>query len=429
MNSKLIQKIKYNKLVVKLYAYMMNRIQKENVPIDVPEVRALQYRKLNKVMPRKRLNLLIPSLNPKNVFGGIATALSFYQQLAAALQCDCRIIVVDDEIDVNHLVELNGYEVVKCTEESLSPKQLVDMGIRTNKALMVGDKDVFMATGWWTAYMIEPVVKWQSEQFTQETKPLLYFIQDYEPGFYAWSSRYLMAESTYKMDIDVMAVFNSKLLHDFFVQQGYEFYQKWYFEPVLNEKLRLYLEQVQTMPSRKKQILLYGRPKTARNAFELIVESLREWIKIQEDAKEWRILSAGEEFSDITLAEGIKIESVGKLTLEEYAQVMLETKVGISLMVSPHPSYPPLEMSTFGVKVITNTYNNKNLHNFNENIVSIDNCSASSIAFKLHELCCDSQLENQPQLCGDYVNARNQWDLIIADMVKIYSHEMEKNCR
>jgi hypothetical protein len=60
--------------------------------------------------------------------------------------------------------------------------------------------------------------------------------------------------------------------------------------------------------------------------------------------------------------------------------------MGISLMVSPHPSYPPLEMSRFGVKTITNTYANKDLSSFNENIVSLDVCNGETIAAKLFEL-------------------------------------------
>ena len=56
-------------------------------------------------------------------------------------------------------------------------------------------------------------------------------------------------------------------------------------------------------------------------------------------------------------------------------------------MVSPHPSYPPLEMSTFGVRTITNCYGSKDLASFNDNIVSIKNCSQTAICNKLLELC------------------------------------------
>lgn len=72
-----------------------------------------------------------------------------------------------------------------------------------------------MATGWWTAYTIIPVMHWQQETYRTPLHKLIYFIQDYEPGFYAWSSRYLMADSTYKSDVPTIGIFNSGLLYEF----------------------------------------------------------------------------------------------------------------------------------------------------------------------------------------------------------------------
>jgi len=394
----------------------MKHIRQNMVAIDVPEVRSLGYCGSEQTLSKLRLNLLVPSVNPQDVFGGIATALSFYQKLVDVLECDSRIIVLDREIDCSEMVPLEGYQIVKNNVPSDESKQLVDMTIRTNKKLIVGDKDVFMATSWWSAYMIDPIIEWQATKYNQSLHPLIYFIQDYEPGFYPWSSRYLMAESTYKMNIPIWGIFNSKLLYDYFEEQGYTLENSWYYEPVLNENLKQYLKDVQEFPKRKKQILLYGRPSTSRNAFELIMESLREWVKIQEDVKEWTILSAGEKFSDIDLGEGIKVKSLGKLTLEEYARVMLETRVGISLMVSPHPSYPPLEMATFGIRVITNEYGNKNLSEFNENIVSIDNCSTVSIARQLNALCNETESYGKVILDGEYIEGSQGWEYIFKDI-------------
>ena len=78
---------------------------------------------------------------------------------------------------------------------------------------------------------------------------------------------------------------------------------------------------------------------------------------------------------------------MGKLSIEEYAKILQESYAGISLMVSPHPSYPPLEMSVFDVKVITNSYGNKNISDFSENIISIDNMSPAHIAYELKQVC------------------------------------------
>ncbi|MFO8162944.1 MAG: hypothetical protein R6T98_00230, partial [Desulfatiglandales bacterium] len=49
-----------------------------------------------------------------------------------------------------------------------------------------------------------------------------------------------------------------------------------------------------------------------------------------------------------------------------------ESAIGISLMISPHPSYPPLEMAHFGVLTITNSFANKDLSQWHQNIISID---------------------------------------------------------
>ena len=56
-------------------------------------------------------------------------------------------------------------------------------------------------------------------------------------------------------------------------------------------------------------------------------------------------------------------------------------------MVSPHPSYPPLEMATFGVKVITNTFSNKDLKDFSPNIISLDTVNPVTISNRLSNIC------------------------------------------
>ena len=188
--------------------------------------------------------------------------------------------------------------------------------------------------------------------------PLLYLIQDYEPGFYAWSSGYLLAESTYKCEFPQIAIFNSHELEEYVMAKGYHFLKTYCFDPVLNRVLGEEVQKLDQTVFKRKQILVYGRPSVERNAFKVLVESLKKWVSMQEDASSWT-LSAGEMHPPVYLGEGMYLESVGKLTIEEYAKVLRESYAGVSLMVSPHPSYPPLEMSVFDVKVVTNGYRNK----------------------------------------------------------------------
>lgn len=413
--SKIKNHLRQNRLTAGAYERLRAAVKNAGTSYDIAEVQPVNPRRLDSYQ-KKRLNLLVPSLNIEHVFGGIATALQFYKQLGEALQYDLRILLTDAELKQDAMVDMAGFTVVSHERDATSvAKQIISYANRYHQTVPVAENDIFMATGWWTAYTILPVIRWQMEEYGRE-HPLLYFIQDYEPGFYAWSSRYLMADSTYRSDVPVISVFNSGLLYEFFQKNGYHFYKEHYFEPVLNEKLKEELLASKDKYARKKQILLYGRPGTQRNAFELILASLNEWAASYPAAKEWTVLSAGEEFEDIALGNGQKIHALGKVSLEEYAKIMLESKVGISLMVSPHPSYPPLEMSSFGMKVITNCYENKNLESFNKNIVSLTDCSAIAIAGQLAALCDDAGMKNEPVTEGAYFEGDNGWGQIMSQI-------------
>ena len=56
-------------------------------------------------------------------------------------------------------------------------------------------------------------------------------------------------------------------------------------------------------------------------------------------------------------------------------------------MISPHPSYPPLEMAAFGMGVITNRYGQKDLSRWAPGIRSIDMFTPEAIADALSQEC------------------------------------------
>ena len=366
----------------------------ENIVIDacnkyfLPETTEYSFRLVD--YPNKRLNLLVPSINPEHVFGGISTALKFFYELCEKTGYDYRLILTDSE---PHEETKNKYSeeyaFVACDEESDEKKQIIAYASRYNASIPVSKNDYFVATGWWTAYCLQEAYRCLEKSSDVKPNPIIYFIQDYEPFFYSWSSKHLLAESTYKSKYPHVGVFNSKELYENMKEQGYSFDGEYVFNPVFNAGLKSYFidKCMNKNVSKKKQILIYGRPGTERNAFEIIVMSLSKWVWIQDDIAEWEILSAGEDFNDIDLGNGKVIKSVGKVSIEEYAQLLEESFAGISLMVSPHPSYPPLEMATFGVKVITNKYANKDLSYFSDNIISIDDVTPFSIAERLTEIC------------------------------------------
>lgn len=389
--------------------------------VKVDEINPYYFRTSNRV--NKRLNLFVPSINPEHVFGGISTAIKFFVQLADELGYDQRIILVDAEPSKEALDNYSAYELVAPNKDSESHKQIVSYPYRDTCGIPVAENDYFMFTGWWTAHCAQEAFEEYKKEYGITPKPFLYFIQDYEPGFYAWSTRYLLADATYKYNHPTIAVFNSSELKTFFDNNGYHFAHSFVFDPVFNAGLKRELKRFGTTVRKKKQILIYGRPSTERNAFTLIVAALNKWTSIYENAREWEIISAGEKHPDIMLNSECMIHSVGKLSIEGYAQLLADSAVGISLMVSPHPSYPPLEMATYGVKVITNNYANKDLSSFHPNIVSLECASTGIIASTLSQLCddytMDVSLEYQNKA---YVSDKQAFDFL-KQIKDIYDQE------
>ena len=380
--------------------------------VTVESIRDIYFREESRA--RYRLNLVLPSLNAEHTFGGIATALKCFEHMGESLQCDMRIILIDAEMD-EEAVQKYGkiYRIVDSMESSDAKKQIVSMVDRKYNTLPVSEKDQFLFTAWWSAYIIQHAYSEWVQKGYSYPKPFLYLIQDYEPGFYAWSSGFLLAESTYKCEFPQIAIFNSKELKEYVMSKGYQFQSVYCFDPILNSVLGEEVQKLGEMVFKRKQILVYGRPSIDRNAFKILVESLKRWVSIQKDVSSWTILSAGEQHPPVYLGEEMYMTSVGKLSIEEYAKVLRESYAGVSLMVSPHPSYPPLEMAVFDVKVITNSFRNKDISGFSENIVSVDNATPVKIAKQLKSFCDDYHTTVKHQVTNEeYVKGTDPFPFI-----------------
>lgn len=390
----------------------LDSVKGKILDVEIGSIREIHFKKEQR--EKYRLNLVLPSLNEEHVFGGIATALRCFEALADEVKCDTRIILIDAKLNKKAVKKYGErYQIISAKEKSNAAHQIVPMVQRENKRLFVSECDQFMFTSWWSAYIIQNAYREWNEREEVTPKPFLYLIQDYEPGFYPWSSGYMLADSTYRCDYPQIAIFNSHELKEYMLAKGYKFTSVYCFEPILNSVLKKHVCLLEDTVFKRKQILIYGRPGVSRNAFEIVVEALRKWVAMQPGANSWTILSAGEQHDPVYLGEGIYLNSVGKLTLEEYAKVLEESYAGISLMVSPHPSYPPLEMSVFDVQVITNSYGNKNISDFSENIISLDNTNPVQIAYELKRIC-DRYHTVVPHknVNQDYVNAKEPFAFI-----------------
>lgn len=392
---------KINAYLRRLYSEVRSAADAVTHPATaVPEATPIDTRRSDQEF--SRLTLLVPALSVQHVFGGIATALQVFTAIGESYT-NLRIVLTD-EAGFTHDKNpaFSGWSIKELDDDDAEGKVIVPAGDRWSKTLPICAGDVFVTTSWWTTSIAARI---QAEQQTMFLLPnpqkYIYLIQDYEPGFYPWSARYALAEATYHKAENFLAIFNTSILKDFFQSEGYEFPLATHFEPTLHPQLKIRLPS-DFSAKRQKKIIIYGRPGVERNAFPIIVMALKSWIA-QANPEGWTIVSAGEAHPPVDLGGGYTLISLGKLSIEGYAAELSSAFIGISLMISPHPSYPPLEMSAFGVQVITNKYKSKDLAQFSPDISTVDFVSPESVASLLGDLAQAYDLPSTPRsLAGDY---------------------------
>ena len=252
-----------------------------------------------------RFNLVLPTMRKTRVFAGISSAIDFFGRIAEDSDWRRVIVTGNEQFSQKDTFIIEGYKKEKTGQKTMQFAS-------DDRLLEVNKNDVFVFTSWKTAYAFLPILDWQIKTFSLTDRKSIYLIQDFEPGFYPWSTEYALAESTYVSSNDrIVAVFNSQQLYTFFKEHGYMFAEEYYFRPGLNKKLKQFLmtglQEGRALEKRKKRILIYGRPSEARNAFEIIRASLEQWSSTYTDSKQWEIISLGEGFENVKLTNNVII--------------------------------------------------------------------------------------------------------------------------
>ena len=320
-----------------------------------------------------RFNILIPTLAPEKFFGGLTTAVEVARKIINEFgrNIDIRVIVTSDHVDRDSVEQISsrmGKTFIKVKPEcDLACHSIINLYKNCNRPISIRCNDIFFATAWWTADLGFRL-KDKQALFHKVTHPLIYLIQDFEPGFYQWSSKYALSEATYGHPGDTIAIINSEELTIFMLKR-YSFKNSYCLPYEINLNISKHLES----RTKEKLILVYGRPSTPRNCFELIVEGLKIWQSKNPAINcQFKIIFVGEAFSADLISELENAENLSKVSLERYANLLSSASIGISMMLSPHPSYPPLEMAAAGCITITNSYETKNLSTRSSNVISLD---------------------------------------------------------
>lgn len=244
--------------------------------------------------------------------------------------------------------------------------------------LEVSSKDQFIATSWWTAFAAHS----GAEQLG--LKRFIYLSQDFEPFFYPASSFYALALQSYSFPH--YAIFSTEYLREYSRVHGHGVFKEGREKGDANSVSFPNAIKAPT-PKRerlertgKRRVLVYARPEdhANRNCFQLAALGLTEAVKqghFERDQWELHGIGSVQIVGSMKLTNKADLQLLPKVSLTEYYNMLPNYDVGLSLMLTPHPSLVPMDMAASGLVTVTNTFDIKTkdkLEKISSNLVVVE---------------------------------------------------------
>ncbi len=235
--------------------------------------------------------------------------------------------------------------------------------------------DMVFATGWDTA---APVSK-------TNIKNKLYFIQDYEPWFFAMGSEYLTAEDSYRLGLKGVTI------------------GKWLTEKISSEypmetnyfNFCADLDTYKKLDNIKKEdaVCLIFQPGKPRRCDKIAIKALQIVQKIRPKTKIYLYGSMAK------AVHGLNVTHLGEISPKKCNELYNRCSVGVCMSAS-NPSRIPFEMMATGLPVVE-LYHENNLYDFPEDGCLLAQPNPESIATAILELLNDKELRNSMSVAGN----------------------------
>ena len=308
----------------------------------------------------KRISMITDSINSGSLYGGVSTAIIFSALLSRHIGASLRIITCNEPPD--------GENVSKVFEiHNIDWKDNVQFAwARDGEQIDVGDEDLFVTTSWWST--------WRARCSVPAEK-IFYLLQEDERMFYAMGDDRLRCREMLA-DRNIRFVVNSRLLFDHLTDEGFSNIAEHgvWFEPAFPDTT-YYVVDREKLPKKtpKLTFLFYARPNNQRNLYFRGIEAISGALEGSIlDPGEWEIHFVGRDLSEFLLPGDIKPILSENLAWQDYVAIIRRTDLGLSLMYTPHPSYPPLDLAACGAVAVTNRYGRKkSLTQYSKNILCV----------------------------------------------------------
>ena len=312
--------------------------------------------------PVRRLNLVTDTINDSSLLGGVATALIIATEFVNRFGYELRIITRNTEVN-----PINYEKIISLNK--LVPAKKVSFYSDYNRynehidyKLEISPDDIFFATSWWSAKAIEE---------TTIRKRFFYIIQEVETFFYNYGGERMLCEEVMN-NKNIDFVVNSGYLNDYFKDHQLIIAQNsCYFEPAFSKNL--YTPKNFMKKKKKLKLFFYSRPNNPRNLYSVGVLRLKKAVdSCIVDTDVWDIYCVGQDAPVIVFSNGSRSINLGQLSWKNYAEFLSEVDLGLCLMYTPHPSYPPYDVACSGGVVLSNKMLNKTEFPACKNVILAD---------------------------------------------------------
>lgn len=297
-------------------------------------------------LPQRRLSMVTDSIGKGSLFGGVGTAILFAACLAERLDVRLRVITRTERPVPDNLRQvLQVYGLTLRHEPEFLHASVQDR--QTEVDLL--DDELVLTTSWWTTHAALAGVP---------ASRIVYLLQEDERMFYPYGDDRLLCEDVLRRE-DLRFVINTHLLRDHLAASGLPHIggRALCFEPAFPGGV---FRRGPRQHGARKRLFFYARPNNLRNLFHLGIRVLDRAISQGVlRADEWEILLVGSGVPPIDFGEGVRVQRLEHLDWSAYASLCGSVDLALSLMYTPHPSYPPLDLAASGAVVVTNSFGNK----------------------------------------------------------------------
>lgn len=355
-----LRKIKNKKYSNTYHNMLQKNISEDNDISDMDKITKHRIDPLDCIFTQgkiNRLNIVTDSIETHSLLGGVETAL-----IVATLFCNNNDYELRVITRTTPCIPHNYTNIMNCS--GVKPAQKISFYSDYSRTqskdykieLMEGE--LFLATSWWSAQAIKNTIP---------NKKFFYIIQEVETFFYAHGDEHYLCSQIMK-DKNINYIINSSFLYEYFKENEPNIVNNGiYFEPAFPKSL--YCSNIFTK-KRKYKLFFYSRPGNPRNfGFVLLEKAISKGII---DTSEWDIFSAGQNTAEITFSNGYTVKNMGQLSWNEYSTFIKDVDLALSLMHTPHPSYPPYDVACSGGVVLTNKCYNKQSFDFCDNVIVAD---------------------------------------------------------